>query len=271
MPTPLETLEAYCSAATSLAREAGAFALAHFRTNIAVEHKSLGDVVTEVDRANEQMLRRGLTDRFPQTAVLGEEYGGAYSTDDVWIVDPVDGTTNYTRGIPHWCVSVGLMRKGQPTVGVIYDPCHDELFSAIAGHGAKLNGTPITCSKTETIGTSLICVGLTRTGNPAVTSGHVAALSQDGASVRSQGAGALTLAHLAAGRVDAFFEHGIHVWDVAAAALILSEAGGRLAHRFDPAAPKDGFPLLGATPGLFADLCERLAFSEANGFHAAFA
>lgn len=271
MPISTDNLEQYGAVAATLVRAAGAHALAHFRKNITIEQKSLGDVVTEVDRANEQMLRQALTERFPETSVLGEEFGGTYADDAVWVIDPVDGTTNYTRGIAHWCVSIGLMQHGHPVAGVIYDPCHDELFSAIQGQGAKLNGEPISCSQTERFASSLICVGLTRSGSPTITSGHVAALAQDGSSVRSQGAGALTLAHCAAGRVDAFFEHGIHLWDVAAAALILTEAGGRLSHRFDPAAAKDGFPLLGAAPGLFDAMCERLAFTEANGFHAAFA
>lgn len=270
MSISADHLNQYCAVASTLIRAAGANALAHFRKNMAVEQKGLGEAVTEIDRANERMLRQSLIEHFPETSVLGEEFGGNFGSGGAWVIDPIDGTTNYTRGIAHWCVSIGLIWNGLPVVGVIYDPSHDEMFSAVRGQGAKLNGIPISCSPTNRLASSLICIGLTRAGSPTITASHVAALAQDGASVRSQGAGALTLAHCAVGRVDAFFEHGIHLWDVAAAALILTEAGGRLAHRFDPATPKDGFPLLGTAPGLFDTMTERLAFTPGNGFHATF-
>lgn len=250
------------AAATALAREAGTYAQAHFRKAISVEHKALGDIVTEVDRTVEQRLRQALVEQFPGTSVLGEEYGGALSDGALWVVDPVDGTTNYAHGYPHWCVSIGLLVDGVPGAGAIYDPVHDELFSAVRGQGAKLNGLPIACSTASGIASSVLCIGLTRSGDLDWTCRQAAALSHEGASVRSQGAGALTLAHVAAGRCEAFFEDGIHLWDVAAASLILTEAGGGLCHRFNPAEPRGGFSLLGAAPGVFPLLREKLGYGE---------
>jgi myo-inositol-1(or 4)-monophosphatase len=182
--------------------------------------------VTASDRASEALIVERLRAAFPESSILGEE-GGSYdgTTDERWIVDPLDGTTNYAHGYPMYCVSIGFERAGVLVAAAIYAPAFDEMFAASRGAGATLNGRPISVTDVETLAESLVCTGF----NPANydrNGEYFARLSRRAQGVRRDGSAALDLAYVAAGRFEAFWEFDLKAWDVAAGALIVREAGG---------------------------------------------
>jgi myo-inositol-1(or 4)-monophosphatase len=188
--------------------------------------------VTEVDLAVEREFRALIADRFPHHVVLGEEFSAASERDALpeycWVFDPVDGTTNFAHGLPIFCSSLALEIGGVPSVAAIYDPTRRELFTAERGHGAWLNGEPLRVSSSATLIDSLLCTGFPYNvqKDPDRLVGlfsHFLTLSR---AVRRLGSAAIDLAYVAAGRLDGFWEHALHPWDVAAGALIVTEAGG---------------------------------------------
>ena len=189
---------------------------------------SPADLVTEMDRQSEALIRQMLLSRFPEHGLLGEEGGGRLDRELVWHVDPIDGTTNFVHGLPGFCVSIGLCQAGRPVVGAVYDPVADELFSAAAGHGALLNGRPLRPSPERRLAEALL-----GTGFPPVDPGKEwswrssLAVSAHVRNLRNLGSAALHLCYVAAGRLSGFWESGLNSWDVAAAVAILREAGGR--------------------------------------------
>jgi myo-inositol-1(or 4)-monophosphatase len=215
--------------ATEAAREAGAL-LVHFagRALEIREKSSRGDLVTEADRASERLIGELLRARAPGSAILGEESGAsAGDSGERWIVDPLDGTTNFAHGYPLYCVSIGYERNGELVAGVVYAPALGELYAAERGAGATLNGAPIAVSAHARVADSLVCTGF----KPAYyerNGKYFARLSGVAQGVRRDGAAALDLAFVAAGRFDAFWEFDLSPWDVAAGAVIVREAGGRV-------------------------------------------
>ncbi|MBU1357620.1 MAG: inositol monophosphatase [Gammaproteobacteria bacterium] len=228
-----------------LAREACAFArvlageamerlrgAAHEAHSVLV--KAPGDWASALDSDIEAMLRERIAGRFPGHAFLGEEGGGATAqgrdTGPTWIVDPIDGSMNFLRGYPQYAVSIALVDGGEPLAGVVGDPCRNEVFSAAAGQGAWLGDTPIRCATTSRLDKA---VAGTVFPKPAA-SFMPRYLDQFGrvvtrtAGVRRSGSMALELAYLAAGRLDAFWEHGMGAWDAAAGVLLVREAGGEV-------------------------------------------
>jgi myo-inositol-1(or 4)-monophosphatase len=201
--------------------------------SVRISEKSAGDVATDVDLWAEQALRGALLVLLEGSHWWGEETGGGLSAAPTWIVDPIDGTANFARGYPQWSVSVALAVDGQPVLGVILDPHREELFYASQGHGAWLKNRHglqrMACARE-----SQALKGLAATVFPKPTSDLMArylpqlarALVGFG-QVRRSGSMALELAYLAAGRVDAFWEHGMQAWDAAAALVLLQEAGGQ--------------------------------------------
>jgi myo-inositol-1(or 4)-monophosphatase len=226
----------YLAVASRLARDAGRYALDAQKSELRVTTKSnLFDLVTHVDTHNEEFIRAGVLSRFPDHAFLGEE-GGAHGDAEVkWIVDPIDGTINYAHGLPIWCISVGIEISGKPACGVIYDPTRDELFSASLGGGAFLNGERLNVSSTTDPTRSLLVTGFPYNiaENPNKSIERFAEFLKRGILVRRLGSAALDLAYVAAGRFDGFFEGNLAAWDVAAGAVILTEAGGKLTHYDD--------------------------------------
>jgi myo-inositol-1(or 4)-monophosphatase len=185
------------------------------------------DLVTEVDRASEELIVGILRAERPGCAVYGEEGGGSLDGELVWLIDPIDGTTNFVHGLPGFSVSVALAYEGRPVAGAVFDPVRGEMFTASAGGGATLNGRPIRVSAEADF-----VRGLYATGVPPVEPVRSYALrcltrvTQAARNVRNLGSAALHLAYVAAGRLTGFWEANLHAWDVAAGALLVSEAGG---------------------------------------------
>ncbi len=199
--------------------------------SVRVAQKQVNDFVTEVDQAAERMIIETLLGAYPGHGILGEESGkefGAKDSDYVWIIDPLDGTTNFIHGFPVYCVSIALAVKGKIEHAVVYDPTRNDLFTATRGRGAFLNERRIRVSKRAQLKDCLISTGFPfRPGdNFRAYMRMFAEITQRTAGVRRPGAAALDLAYVAAGFTDGFFETGLSVWDVAAGSLLVTEAGG---------------------------------------------
>ncbi|MBE0617693.1 MAG: inositol monophosphatase [Proteobacteria bacterium] len=213
--------------AVEAARAAGRIQRERFRTPFAVRRKGAVDLVTEVDLACEEAIREVLARLAPGTAVLGEEAGATGTGADRWIVDPLDGTTNYAHGFPVFCTSIAWEEGGAVRLGAIYDPLRDELFTVEQGSGARLDGEPVRTSATAELGDALLATGFpydrgTRPRNYE----EFREFTQRTQGVRRGGSAALDLAYVACGRLDGFWEPGLQPWDLAAGCLLVCEAGG---------------------------------------------
>jgi len=198
---------------------------------VRVSQKQVNDFVTEVDHASEETIIETLLTAYPGHAIWGEETGrtrGAKDSDHVWIIDPLDGTTNFIHGFPVYCVSIALAVKGKVEQAVVYDPTRNDLFTATKGRGAFLNERRIRVSKRTTLTQCLISTGFPfRKGdNFQAYLAMASEIMQRTAGLRRPGAAALDLAYVAAGYTDGFFETGLSPWDVAAGSLLVTEAGG---------------------------------------------
>src|SRR5215468_4036364 len=186
------------------------------------------NLVTEMDHRAEALIVDAIRARFPGHAVLAEERGAEGDHSHRWIVDPLDGTTNYAHGLPIYCVSIALEIDGRVALGVVYDPSREECFVAERGGGASLNGVPLSVSATATLGESLVATGyqydIGRAGRNNLA--ERAALLRRSHSVRDIGSAVLSQAAVAAGRLDAFWELSLGAWDIAAGGLLVEEAGG---------------------------------------------
>jgi len=199
-----------------------------------VTKKQHNDFVTEVDQAAEAAIIDVLKNAYPDHAILAEESGASANLHDdnenVWIIDPLDGTTNFIHGFPQYCVSIALQHRGQITQAVIYDPTRNDLFTATKGSGAYLNDKRIRVGKRDKIADALIGTGFPfrETEGPAMDEymKMFRIMTQNCAGLRRPGAAALDLAYVAAGRLDGFFEKGLKPWDIAAGSLLISESGG---------------------------------------------
>ena len=199
--------------------------------SVRVAQKQVNDFVTEVDQAAERVIIETLLNAYPQHSILAEESGeehGAKNSDHVWIIDPLDGTTNFIHGFPVYCVSIALAVNGKVEQAVVYDPTRNDLFTATKGRGAYLNERRIRVSKRTQLKDSLISTGFPfRPGdNFKSYMNMMADVMQRTAGLRRPGAAALDLAYVAAGFTDGFFETGLSIWDVAAGSLLVTEAGG---------------------------------------------
>lgn len=233
-------LSDFLATAVVAAKKAGEVIRKGFYQTKNVEHKGQVDLVTETDKACEDLVFNHLKQHYPEHKFIGEEttaaYGATELTDDpTWIVDPLDGTTNFVHGFPFVCVSIGLTIGKVPAVGVVYNPILDELFTGVRGKGAFLNGKLIQVSSKEEL---VKCLLATETGTKRdkatvdTTTNRINALLFKVRSVRMSGSCALNLCGIACGRLDLFYETGYGgPWDVAAGIVIVEEAGGRI---FDP-------------------------------------
>ena len=251
--------------ATDLARRAGALALSmHAGLGESDTKSSPTDVVTAADRASEQLLVDGIRAARPGDGILGEEGASDDGTTGVrWVVDPVDGTVNYLYGLPQWAVSIGVEVDGATVAGVVYNPVSDELFAAVVGGGATLNGSPLRCTAAAELPQALVATGFgydarRRTAQAAVVQ-HVLPRVRD---LRRMGAGALDLCAVAAGRVDAYYEQGMQPWDMSAGLLVATEAGARVGGLRGRA--PSGDLCLAAAPGVFDALHDLLVTADAD-------
>jgi myo-inositol-1(or 4)-monophosphatase len=262
-------LTAAGAAAQDAAREAGALLLGYLGSLPGVETKDqAGNLVTEADRASEALLVKRLGAALPGASILAEEGSGIDRGGAVrWIVDPLDGTTNFAHAYPVFCVSIALEADGERVLGVVYDPVREEMFTAVRGEGAFMNGERLSVSGTERVDAALLVTGFpydVRT-NPRNNVTQFTRFLVTSRAVRRDGSAALDLAYLAAGRFDGFWEEGLAPWDVAAGALLVEEAGGRVSgYRGDPMR-LDGGNIVAANPALHAALVGELTAIEDGG------
>ena len=234
-----------------------------------VSEKSANDFVTEVDRASEQAIIDVLLKAFPQHGILGEETGTTHGRADSefqWIIDPLDGTTNFIHGLPVYAVSIALAQHGVVQHGVVYDPSRDELFTASRGAGAFLDNRRLRVSRRTRVEDSLIGTGFPfRQGDDFDAYLEMfKKFSQRCVGLRRPGAAALDLAYVAAGRYDGFFEVGLKPWDVAAGSLLVTEAGGMVGNFTGEADFLHSGELIAANPRVYAQMVSMLKPYAAN-------
>jgi myo-inositol-1(or 4)-monophosphatase len=243
--------------AQAVVRDCGRMALDLFDRDqpLDVRRKAGGEPASRADRDIDAFFRRRLAQAFPADGIISEEgEDRAGDADAVWIVDPVDGTRNFLHGSSHWCVSVALAVGRRLVIGLVYDPVLDELFAAARGGGATRNGRPLAVSPQVSLAGARIGFGFARKSSAAPIKASLTALVDHGAALRLLGTAALSLAHVAAGRLDAYFQYDLHVWDCAAGMLLVEEAGGRIGELPDGRCPRECGPLLAAAPGLADEL-----------------
>jgi myo-inositol-1(or 4)-monophosphatase len=240
--------------AAAIAREAGEIALRRFadRRSFTVGLKGPQDFLTEVDGEVERLIATRLHGLFPGDGFVGEEGEGrvAHVGHPTWVVDPIDGTANFARGIPHFCVSIALVDATRPLVGAVFDPALDELFAGHLRGGAFLNGEPIRVSATPDLPSAAVEVGWNMRSGPDKFLGILSRVVAAGSAVMRCGSGALALAYVAAGRSDAFIEHHINAWDCLAGNLLVAEAGGYVNDYLARDGLRRGGALLACTPAL---------------------
>lgn len=224
--------------AQQTARDAGRILLEKFGRKIGVSKKGNINLVTEADLASEGFIIERIRSYYPKHDILAEESGAAVEIGGdnrwKWIIDPLDGTTNYAHGYPCFCVTLALEHDGEIVLGATFDPTRDEMFAAELGAGASLNGRQIRVSDTETLQDALLCTGFPyNVSDKADFIDHFSAFTTRARGIRRDGSAALDLAYVACGRFDGFWEEGLHPWDVAAGVLFVEEAGGRVSYYDD--------------------------------------
>ena len=268
----VDALAGELSLAADLARRAGAIQMERYERLERIVHKSERDVVTEVDELCERLILEGIRAAHPDDAILAEESGAHVShrgrgrapdagAERVWIVDPLDGTVNYANGIPLFCVSIALVVRGQPYIGVVYDPVRDELFSGLVGGGARLDGLPIHHPAKDDLRDCVVSLALPYRGWRR----RDRSIRRRVRVTRDIGSAALSLAYVANGRFDAFIQgRGLSLWDVAAAGLVCAEAGATVTNVsggpwLDLALAPRSVVVVAAAPAHHATLLELLA------------
>jgi myo-inositol-1(or 4)-monophosphatase len=230
--------------------------------NLQVSAKGPGDFVSRADLKSEEVIRTELMEARPNYGWLAEESAEVKGADPTrrWIVDPLDGTTNFLHGLPHWAVSIALEHKGEIVAGVIYDPIKDEMFVAEKGAGAWVNDRRLRVSGRRDMITMLFGTGVPFAGNSNLPQAlrEIAALTRQTAGIRRWGAAALDLAYVAAGRLDGFWERGIHPWDMAAGMLLVREAGGFVGPLDEGAGIFETGSIVAANAGVFEPLTRTL-------------
>ena len=238
-------------------------------SGLKVSNKQQNDFVTEVDKAAEAAIIEVLLDAYPKHAILAEETGdsGTADSDHQWIIDPLDGTTNFIHGFPQYAVSIALRHKGVLSHAVVYDPGRNELFTASKGGGAFLNDKRIRVSKRAKLDEALI-----GTGFPYRSFDHIDAylaifkeMTRRAAGVRRPGAASLDLAYVAAGRLDGFWEFGLSPWDMAAGCLLITEAGGLVGDLAGETSFLDTGNIVAGTPKVFGQILQLVASHGGKG------
>lgn len=231
---------------------------------IVVTEKQHKDFVTDVDQAAEQAIVETLLKAYPDHAILAEESGASANMNDesefAWIIDPIDGTTNFMHGYPNYCVSIALQQRGIITQAVIYDPVRNDLFTATKGAGAFLNEKRIRVTKHDRIANAMIGSG--HAAGPRALDEYMrmyAIMAERCQAVRSSGSAALELANVAAGRIDGFYEKGLKTWDIAAGSLLVTEAGGICGEFSGESAYLNKGDIIAASPKVFGQMVTLLS------------
>jgi myo-inositol-1(or 4)-monophosphatase len=251
--------------AETVAREAAALARGYFenRDRLATKMKGFQDFLTVADGEVEALLRRRVADAFPGDGFLGEEGGGG-AAERLWVVDPIDGTANFARGEPHWCISIGYLEHGRPVLGLIEVPILGETFAAVAGAGATRNGKPIRVAATGEMRAAAVEIGWSARRPLAGYVDLVRKVMEQGASAKRSASGALGICWAACGRTDGYLELHINSWDVAAGLVIASEAGAVVNDFFAGSGLAEGNPVLCATPALAEALAAAMGLAPAS-------
>jgi myo-inositol-1(or 4)-monophosphatase len=221
----------YLDAAVQAVRAAGALIRENFGRPLQVNAEEAHDIKLELDVRSQEVITKLLLAKFPDHAILGEE-GSAENTSTAfeWVIDPIDGTVNYFYGIPHFCVSIALRENNEIIVGVIYDPIREELWHALLGGTAYLNGKPIEVSRSDHISQSIVSIGMSKTTVEIdVAFSIFKDLLKRARKCRLMGSAALDLAYVATGRLDVYIERSVNWWDIAAGVLLVNCAGGTVA------------------------------------------
>ncbi len=254
--------------ARDLAQRAGALQRERYETELDIRTKSAKiDLVTEVDKQCEALIVAGIEAARPGDAIVAEEGGGRDdpAAEYRWIIDPLDGTTNFAHGFPRFCVSIGVEQHDVATVGVVYDPLLAECFVAVRGAGAWLGERKLSVSSETDLGQSLVATGFaydvhkSREDNLS----HFASMLKAARGIRRDGSAALDLCYVAAGRLDAYWELKLHAWDVAAGALIVQEAGGHVSDIDGGPAPRSGACIVSSNGHIHRAVLEALRADDA--------
>src|ERR1035437_333473 len=219
--------------AIETARDAGRLLIEKFGHKLNISKKGDINLVTEADLASESLIVERVKSYYPKHSILAEETGesGVAAGDSAWkwIIDPLDGTTNFAHGYPCWCVTIALEHRGEIVIGVTYDPTRNELFAAERGRGASLNNKPIRVSETEDLSEALIVTGFPYDFKRRQDfARHLTKFLLESRGVRRDGSAAIDMAYIACGRYDGFWEEGLNPWDMAAGLLLIEEAGGQV-------------------------------------------
>ena len=254
-------MNALQNVAVMAARRGGAILIRHLNKldKLKVEKKGHNDFVSDADRAAEEAVIEVIRNHYPNHAVLAEESGKQGESDTVWIIDPLDGTTNYLHGFPQFCVSVGVQVKGRMEAAAVYDPMRPEIFAAARGDGATLDDRKIRVSGRKEMDYALIGTGFPFRQTGSDMGPYLAMLGKvikNTAGVRRPGAAALDLCYVAAGRLDGFWEIGLKPWDLAAGSLIIREAGGIISGLDGSENYLDAGHVLCGTPKIYSGLAK---------------
>jgi myo-inositol-1(or 4)-monophosphatase len=247
--------------AVSAARSAGNFIMRYLEhiDQLTVTRKGRNDFATEVDRGAEAEIVRLIRKAYPDHAILAEEGGENGQNETVWIIDPLDGTTNFLHGLPHFAVSIGIQIRGRLEHGVIYAPCTQDLYITSRGSGATMNNRKLRVSRRKDLAESLIGTGVPiHAGNLDAYMPMLKRVAEETAGIRRAGSAALDLAYVAAGRLDAYWELNLKPWDIAAGLLMVQEAGGLVSEIYGGADILKTGNVLAAAPKLHAPMAELL-------------
>jgi len=248
--------------AVQTARDAGSILVDRLGRALQVSNKGDIDLVTEADLASEKLIIERIKSHYPRHAILAEESGAsefvAGTGEWKWIIDPLDGTTNYAHGYPCFCVSIGLEHAGTLEIAAIYDPMRDEMFAAERGQGATLNGRRMRVSEVDDLNSAMLCTGFPYNVRERPNfERDFANFTMEAQAVRRDGSAAIDLAYVACGRFDGFWEDGLNAWDVAAGVLLIEEAGGMVTN-FEGGKLDIYTPKVMASNGLVHDAMRRV-------------
>ncbi len=251
------TLEEKSAFSIDLCQSAGVLARDYFtrRDQLRVDQKGSHDWVSEADREIELFIRERIAEAWPDDGIVGEEHGNtAGSSGFTWVIDPIDGTTNFLNGIPSWTIVLAGVSEGRTKLGVIHDPNYGETYSALRGHGARLNGQAMHVAEGKTLDEGTVAVGYSNRIKPENVTSIVNALVVRGTMFHRNASGALSLAYVAAGRLLGYVEEHMNAWDCLAGQLLVAEAGGLVEDQNADEMIRDGGRVIAGSPRVFDEL-----------------